>query len=509
MRNRRLAMVAAALAIGMVLGAHGRTAGAGGSAAAPATQANPGVGPTPEMALDEETLAKARARGRAMLDKARWETPWGLGAPLLDAGDVVISAPVSSVPGAVRAADKATGKEPWPRMMVAVKAVSAKGDAMVVERLAGPLQEADTQAARGTSRLPSSTQLATGEGLVMEMMRVADRASLWQVPWEPYADSVLLAPQQVFTGALAPRETARSIREVPPLARNAPLEVRAFDRATGKKQWSYLLPAGTIYTRTLTFADGVLYVVAVAFEDPLKGSSTLIALNAADGKPVFTWPMQEGNMSPVAVTNGVAMVATALGEVVGLDSKTGKEEWRERIWLSKEPGRATLVTQWDLDEAPVFAGDVLLVPVRGTVDPAASLGVDNRRGGLAAFDIKTRQQLWFFRPPEDTGPAVRPGAGTNAELTADTTVLALAGQLCLRGVQVEKGEIVALAEGSYAAYVGVDLKIGKLDWLLPTSIVMPGRRVTKPLVSNGMLYIANDGTRANAKLLAVPLEAGK
>ena len=52
----------------------------------------------------------------------------------------------------------------------------------------------------------------------------------------------------------------------------------------------------------------------------------------------------------------------------------------------------------------------------------------------------------------------------------------------------------------------MDLKTGQLDWRIPADLTRFGSatRVTKPLLSNGIVYIVKD-----SKLLAVPLEAGK
>jgi len=174
---------------------------------------------------------------------------------------------------------------------------------------------------------------------------------------------------------------------------------------------------------------------------------------------------------------------------VGFDAKSGQEKWRERVNVSDGVQMTIDFSHLNI-EAPVVAGDKILVRAYGSTNPPIS-GVPpssftSRMAGLAAFDVKTHKQEWFFLPPVDTRQGTR----------------VLAQQLVLYGVQVDKEQTVALAIGGSAAIVGLDLKSGKLEWMIPTMNKTPNGPFTgwEPLVADGVVYYVS-----NSKLIAVPM----
>ena len=526
MKNWRRAMAASALAIGLLWGADGRAATPNRGDATAATQPNPGVDPTSEMALDEQTLAQATARGEALLKQARWTVP-AAGRVVCDAGDLVIPWDVTGA----TAVDKTTGKLAWQAVLTLRGGAGSSAASTTTARGSGPESLPGRLGGVAPGGKGVDLFLTYSTAISMEMLARSDSdgsAQFFGRPdavvmetrgadglvkrWDQHiADiptsvsfSFTITQQQVLTGeALGP------LGNGPPRwlvgAGPGAVEVRAYDRETGKEQWRYPLPVAAVSTGRLTVADAVVYLA------PSYGGlkrSSLIALRAADGKELFAMPLNEV-LSPVAVKDGQIVASSSSGEVIGFDANTGQEQWRERVWLSREPGRVPLADQMPMteggnlfDEPPVFAGDTLLVPVLGRTNPPAiasnSTDFDNVLAGLAAFDVKTHKQAWFFRPPEDTGKAQRNGVGMTISGSKR------ARQLYVRGVQAGKDEAVALATGSRSVYLGVDLKTGKLDWVVPglpeTTGVFQG---PVPLVSSGVMYMVND-----RKLMAVPL-AGK
>lgn len=419
--------------------------------------------------FDEKMLARATERGEALLKGTRWEAsiPFRTltyAGTLYDAGDLVIwtrESDSSSV-----ALDKATGNQAWSMTDVKIKAVSAgaKGAEMVVTR---------------SERTGSGLGIAGRAGTdTMEIMSVADRAGKWKKTIESFTSVFLTTPKQVFTGMVIPPTFADGPQGswVWPATRTSILA--AYDRASGDRQWTYTLPAELLNTRSLAFSDGVLYVLAAPFSANGNPPCTLIAINSTDGQPIFVSPPPHEYLSPLVVKDNVVIASNSSGEVVGFDTKTGQEKWRERISLSEEPVKATLKGQVEMDQAPVVDGDILLVSTRGLSSNATARRGEsfNETLGLAAFDIKTHKQQWFFRPPADTLSS-------------------------LHGVQVEKGKIIGAVTGIRRGYVGADMKTGKLDWQIPlTAQIDHGSVVTMPLFSGGVMYIMKDG-----KLIAVPL----
>lgn len=420
--------------------------GAGESRPAAVASTMPGAGgkwveQAPEFALDEPSLAAAKERGAAMLKASPWTAelpdssagPWG--GKIHDAGSAVIwssSYPVETY-GTARnsaiAVDKATGKTLWARSGTFVLAAAAgdKGGEMLLDR-----------------------SIEANRSFAIEMMDVTGMKSRWKAALSNYTESALIAGNQVFVGAQVPFMNGAITTfsggggdRLPVTQTKLVLNLAAYDRQTGDKQWTYTLPEGTVSAQPCALADGVLYVL-------MARNTTLIALNAADGKPLFTArserttppvagrPMYD-QLSPVVVKNGVVAAATSSGDVVGFDAKTGEEKWRDWSWREYPRAGASFLPTGV--EAPVVAGEKILV-----------------------------------RLPH----------------------------LFLLQTWAQKQEIVAVTEKAGLAYVGMDLKTGKLRWLLPAmSEDNSGRiMVTKPLVSDGVMYIVDD-----LKLRAVPLDS--
>jgi outer membrane protein assembly factor BamB len=429
------------------------------------------VDPAPELKFDEAALTKATERGAALVKASRWEMPLtansGPGNGVLyNAGELVIW---SCGRNPAIAVVKGTGKQAW---------LGASGTQILA---LGPGE-------KGAEMLVTGLKLSNGRAVqgsnFTGLQEATDRSSRWEISGE--SPSALLAPKQVLVGARAGAYYGDgALGSVSGYDPSTTLRVRAYDRATGREQWTYTLPPRTFATRPLTYADGVLYVVTAPFTELTSTTprepSTLIAINSIDGTSLFVLPLQEF-LSPVVLTYGEAVASSSSGEVVGFDAKTGKEKWRERLNMSRVPGSALMTRQLDPTQAPVVAGSSILVPVRGltAAGPAQRTDELDAVPGLAALDAKTHKQVWFFRPPE-----VR--------------------MLSLSAAQVDQARVVMLASGlgSRATYMGVDLKTGRLDWLLPAdSDRRPGLNYpTLPLVSDGVMYIVK-----NSRLMAIPLE---
>ncbi len=136
----------------------------------------------------------------------------------------------------------------------------------------------------------------------------------------------------------------------------------------------------------------------------------------------------------------------------------GGNERRKAISPESDPTRSTFTAipgYRYLESPPVVAGDKILVSVVGETDPPVGPGGRNnedRTAGLAAFDVRTHKQVWYFAAPADekvTDP--------NAHAPARS-----ANELWLHEVQAGGDLIVAQSTGMKKMVVGIDRQQGKL-----------------------------------------------
>jgi alcohol dehydrogenase (cytochrome c) len=128
--------------------------------------------------------------------------------------------------------------------------------------------------------------------------------------------------------------------------------------------------------------DGVMYIITPHLN--------VFALNAATGSLIWHYsygapqPGRPGGMNfvqnrGVAVGAGKVFFGTTDHNLVALDAKTGKEEWRVAVDDNKQCG-------CDITAAPLVAGDKVIVGETG--------GDAAHRGYLTAFSTKTGRLAW-------------------------------------------------------------------------------------------------------------------
>lgn len=119
-----------------------------------------------------------------------------------------------------------------------------------------------------------------------------------------------------------------------------------------------------------------------------KDSSCVIALDAADGKPVWKtrlgkpgapgMPAFEGPRSTPTVEGGLLVAVSQWGDLVCLDAAAGKELWRkdyEKDFGGKRPS-------WGFSESPLIDGEKVVITPGGA------------EGSVVALNKKTGALLW-------------------------------------------------------------------------------------------------------------------
>lgn len=222
---------------------------------------------------------------------------------------------------------------------------------------------------------------------------------------------------------------------------------------------------GIIWTKTLqqpahgapAVGDGKIFVVT-------KGN-TLVALNAADGSEAWSFrgvPELGALLSAAnpAVVGTTVVVPFTSGELVVLDTKTGKPTWTDAL---AQASRNTAVSGLaDISASPVVEDGVVYVT-----------GVGSR---TAAFTLKTGQKLW----DQPIGAAHSPAVSGNAVFVVD------------------------LDDTLYA----LDRKTGENIWSAKLPVVREKKKRTHwagPTLAGGQLWLAsNDGG-----LISVDAASGK
>ncbi|HET8524368.1 MAG TPA: PQQ-binding-like beta-propeller repeat protein, partial [Thermomicrobiales bacterium] len=208
--------------------------------------------------------------------------------------------------------------------------------------------------------------------------------------------------------------------------------VHAVDAATGKPVWTYQTnrPVGT----ALAVADGVVYAIDAAFDTP----TMLYAIDAKTGKERWKAPASP-NSAPV-VADGImytSTVSVSEYKVVAYDAKSGKV-----VWDAKVPQL--------IGSSPAVAD--------GTVYIGGDFGQEGDAfpGVLYAFDAKTGKTLWQVK----TGQ------------TVNTTPAVYGGMVY---VGAKDGVVYA-----------VDAKSGEIKWQTESM-----GYVHSPAVTNGVVYVAS------------------
>ena len=108
-------------------------------------------------------------------------------------------------------------------------------------------------------------------------------------------------------------------------------KVYAINLTSGEVGWSVRL-SGMV-------AGGVLLSGDTVFAASSRPEGQVHALRRADGKKI--WRVSTGPIAaPLALVGGVLVAETQRGEVLGLDPRTGKIQWRRRLGVARGPAAA-------------------------------------------------------------------------------------------------------------------------------------------------------------------------
>ena len=289
----------------------------------------------------------------------------------------------------------------------------------------------------------------------------------WQAKFQGFVPLPVVDGQQIITGAAT--ETHHVSGSSPGTYRGntVAMDVRALDRDTGRQKWSTPLPFGTLNTgKPLVVGEQVFLVADLS---TLKENHCrLLALSTRDGTILYQIPLRDDLLSPPALVNGELVSVSSNAKVVGLDPGTGKEKWQVAISPDYDPTRSTFTSIQGyqfLENPPVVAGDKILVPVVGATNPSTGprgRGFEDQTSGLAAFDVRTHKQVWYFAAPADKGVG-DPVAGAPARRNY---------KLWLHEVKSGGDLILAKGSGSIGGkpmVLGIDRQQGKLLFVIPGS----------------------------------------
>ena len=206
-----------------------------------------------------------------------------------------------------------------------------------------------------------------------------------------------------------------------------------------------------------------------------SGSSFIIALDVASGKPVWSgklgkpgapgWGGFEGPRSTPTVDGDLVYAVGQWGELVCLESVTGKERWRKDY--IKDFGATR--PEWGFSESPLIEGDKVIITPGGA------------QGAVVALDKKTGALVWRSKGFTDL-------AQYSSLLVAQ-----------IGGVR----QCVQLTAASVAGIAAAD---GKLLWRAPRT----GRTavIPTPICDGDFVYVTS-GYGVGCNLLKIGANGGK
>jgi outer membrane protein assembly factor BamB len=189
-----------------------------------------------------------------------------------------------------------------------------------------------------------------------------------------------------------------------------------------------------------------------------RESSTVIALNAADGKPVWTATLGKpgapgtpeffGPRSTPTVSGDLVVALGQWGDLIGLEASTGKELWRkhyDKDFGGKRPS-------WGYSESPIIDGDKVVITPGGS------------EGSIAALNKNTGALLW------------RSKGFTDAPHYSSLIIAQIGG--VRQYIQLTDRNVVGVAAAD-----------GKVLWTAPR----PGRVavIPTPIYSDGFVYVTS------------------
>jgi hypothetical protein len=206
-----------------------------------------------------------------------------------------------------------------------------------------------------------------------------------------------------------------------------------------------------------------------------NGSGYLIALNRADGKPLWTtqigkagasgWGGFEGPRGTPTVDGELIFTIGQWGELVCVDAATGKEQWRKDFTTDFGGGRP----EWGYSESPLIDGDKVVFTPGGS------------RGAVVALNKKTGALVWQSKDFKDPAHYA-------------SLIIAEIG-----GVR----QYIQLTEASVAGLAAAD---GQLLWRAPrkgSTAVIP-----TPIYHDGLVYVTS-GYGVGCNLFKVTAADGK
>jgi outer membrane protein assembly factor BamB len=186
-------------------------------------------------------------------------------------------------------------------------------------------------------------------------------------------------------------------------ALNVEGELTAFDPATGTPIWNVQLPGQYSFTSPPTFADGVVYTGGAGT------GGTVYAVDAANGRVLWTQPVENGDHSSPAVTADGVYVSYACLQTYAFNPKSGKPLWHHKTGCAGGGGRTPVLADdgvWVRDDSVLeptvlnatdgtvrsnFGGNSWLAPAFAGRD-----GYFIDHGALHKRDSRTLATQWTF-----------------------------------------------------------------------------------------------------------------
>jgi polyvinyl alcohol dehydrogenase (cytochrome) len=105
----------------------------------------------------------------------------------------------------------------------------------------------------------------------------------------------------------------------------------ALDRKTGVQVWQRRVSAGSVLGGVMgasAYANGTVFV---AGNERAAGTSTLMAINAADGNQLWTFPAAASSYAALAHANGIVYLGTTKGTLYAVNATNGQQLWTDAL----------------------------------------------------------------------------------------------------------------------------------------------------------------------------------